>query len=62
MTVRKHKIELDFDTADGITLLVLKEYRDVIKKEVKAHIKRSRICILKILHSTPLLSYRHSMS
>lgn len=39
MTVRKHKIELDYDAADAITLLVLKEYRKTIKKSMNDHFK-----------------------
>jgi len=33
----KIKLELDYDVADGIALLVLKDYRRTIKKNLKDH-------------------------
>jgi hypothetical protein len=36
----KMKIALDYDVADGITLLTLKEHRKMIKKQVKDHLKK----------------------
>lgn len=37
MTTRKHKIELDCDTADSIALLVLKDYRKSVKQSLNKH-------------------------
>lgn len=37
MTTRQRKLELDYDTADSITLLVLKDYRKLIKQNLNAH-------------------------
>lgn len=34
MSKRKHSLELDFETADRITLLSLKEQRKYLKKEL----------------------------
>ncbi len=56
MTVRKHKIELDFDAADAITILVLKEHRKMIKKSVKAHLKKG-----DYMHPEDLVFNQHTL-
>lgn len=39
MSRRKHKLELDFETADRITLLNLKDHRSYLQKELRDHKK-----------------------
>ena len=39
MSKRTHKLELDFETADRITLLSLKDQRSYLKKELRDHKK-----------------------
>jgi hypothetical protein len=34
------KLALDYDVADGITLLTLKDHRKMIKDQVKKHLKK----------------------
>lgn len=36
----KMKLELDYEVADGITLLTLKDHRKLIKEQVKKHLKK----------------------
>jgi hypothetical protein len=36
----KMKLALDYEVADGITLLTLKDHRKLIKKSVKDHLKK----------------------
>ena len=40
MTARKHGIELDFETADRITVTVMKEQLKYLQNEVKAFKKK----------------------
>ena len=39
----KNKLEIDFETADRITVLCLKEHRGYIQKELRAHKKGARL-------------------
>ena len=49
------KLELDFETADNITLLVLKENRKYLKKDLKEHEKGAWMHPEDVVYSTKLI-------
>jgi hypothetical protein len=49
------KLEIDYETADRIALLALKDHRKYVKKELKAHKKGAWMHPEDVVYNTQLL-------
>lgn len=55
MNKRKHSLELDFETADRITLLSLKDQRQYLQKELKDFKKGEYLHPEDVVNNTRLI-------